>query len=106
MMEEANKESIAIKDKKIATLEHHLTETRNLNSTLHRQLDTMQKEYQAYMDRRKEEATPSSTTITVQPTSGKQSSSISQLVIKKPVQVILIYACLCLGLCGGLFPRS
>ena len=51
MMEEAHKESLAIKDGRIATLEQHLEDAKTLNATLHRQLDTMQKEYQSYMDR-------------------------------------------------------
>lgn len=51
MMEEAHKESLIIKDEKINTLELQLEESKNLTATLHRQLDTMQKEYQAYLDR-------------------------------------------------------
>lgn len=50
-MEEAHTESLTIKDDKIRSLELHLEETKNLNATLHRQLDTMQKEYQSYLDR-------------------------------------------------------
>ena len=51
MMESAHTESLAIKDEKIKTLELHLEEKENLNATLHRQLDTMQKEYQSYLDK-------------------------------------------------------
>ena len=50
-MEDGHKESIIIKDEKIKALEEHLEETKNLNATLHRQLDTMQKEYQSYIER-------------------------------------------------------
>lgn len=51
MMEDARKQSLSIKEEKIKTLEQNLEETKNLNATLHRQLDTMQKEYQSYLDR-------------------------------------------------------
>ena len=51
MMESAHTESLHIKDEKIKTLELHLEEKENLNATLHRQLDTMQKEYQSYLDK-------------------------------------------------------
>jgi len=51
MMEEAHQKSLQIKDEKIKTLEQHLEESRALTNRLTRQLDTMQKEYQAFMDR-------------------------------------------------------
>ncbi|KAF6038460.1 hypothetical protein EB796_003243 [Bugula neritina] len=86
MMEDARKQSLSIKEEKIKTLEQNLEETKNLNATLHRQLDTMQKEYQSYLDRKQSEPSTNTTTINVQATPGKQSSSISQLVIKKTPQ--------------------
>lgn len=51
LMEDSQKESLSIKDGKIKTLELHLEETKNLNATLHRQLDTMQKEYLLFLER-------------------------------------------------------
>ena len=51
MMESAHTESLHIKDEKIKTLELHLEEKENLNATLHRQLDTMQQDYQSYLDK-------------------------------------------------------
>ncbi|XP_067943697.1 girdin-like isoform X2 [Watersipora subatra] len=89
ILEDGHREGLSIKDEQIKALEQHLEESKNLNATLHRQLDTMQKEYHTYIERKQQGPVNNTTTINVQPSPGKQASSISQLVIKKtPVPLV------------------